>query len=390
MSGSYATYSKWGVLLSVEKSYNMMSRRAWDGQSTTYAPSPGFDRYRIVIKNRQALHRGVSLSQQESSVEMEHILIIDDRSAGHEQLQYVLQGQYRVSWLSREDASHERILRESPNLILLDTDPPGEDGRRFCRALKADPRTLIIPVIFISSGVQTSERLAVFHAGADDFVDRPFDPENLLFKIRIALNNFYDLVDYRDCQGLLTEEWEETLVIAAELDEMATFFKEMHDCDNVRAVGERMLAIFERLGLRGIVRMLPGGHCFSHAGEVGGLDQEMMDRHRGKDWFVDLGHRTLINAGSLCVLIRNMPVHDTMRHLRLREVLKLLVGVVGRYLSGLQHRQEEVSDQEGLLPLVAGIQQLVEHLQDADEAVHYQHAPRHLNRLFLAWEACQA
>ncbi len=330
------------------------------------------------------------MSQQEPSVAMEHILIIGDRSVDHDLLQYTLQGHYRVSWLSREDASHERILRESPNLILLDTDPPGEDRRRFCHTLKSNPKTLIIPVIFISSEVQPNERLAAFHAGADDFVDRPYDPENLLLKIRIALNNFHDLVDYRNCRGLFTEEWEETLAISAELNEMVLFFKEMNDCDNVRVVGERMLAIFERLGLRGIVLMRPGGHCFSHSGEVSGLDQEMMDRHRGKDWFVDLGHRTLINAGSLCVLIRNMPVHDTMRHLRLREVLKLLVGVVGRYLSELQYRQEETYDQEGLLPLVAGIQQLIEHLQGADEEVHHQHAPRHLNRLFLAWEARQA
>jgi CheY-like chemotaxis protein len=332
----------------------------------------------------------VSLSQQESSVETEHILIIDDRSVGHEQLQYVLQGQYQVTWLSREDASHERILRESPNLILLDTDPPGEDSRRFCRALKADPRTLIIPVIFISSGSQPSERLAGFHAGADDFVDRPYDPDNLLLKIRIALNNYHDLADSRNCQVMFSEAWEETQVISAELNEMARFFREMHDCDSVRGVGERMLAIFERLGLRGIVRMLPGGHCFSHSGEVGGLDQEMMDRHSGKDWFVDLGHRTLINAGSLCVLIRNMPVHDSLRHLHLREVLKLLVGVVGRHLSEFQHQQDGAYDQEGLLPLAAEIQQLIETLQDADEELHHQHAPRHLNRLFLAWEARQA
>jgi CheY-like chemotaxis protein len=332
----------------------------------------------------------VSLSQQESSVEMEHILVIDDRSVGHEQLQYVLQGQYQVTWLSREDASHERILWESPNLILLDTGPPGEDRRRFCRALKADPRTLIIPVIFISSGSQPSERLAGFHAGADDFVDRPYDPDNLLLKIRIALNNYHDLADSRNCQVMFSEAWEETQVISAELNEMARFFREMHDFDSVRVVGERMLAIFERLGLRGIVRMLPGGHCFSHSGEVGGLDQEMMDRHSGKDWFVDLGHRTLINAGSLCVLIRNMPVHDSLRHLHLREVLKLLVGVVGRHLSEFQHRQDGAYDQEGLLPLAAEIQQLIETLQDADEELHHQHAPLHLNRLFLAWEARQA
>ncbi|MET0051868.1 MAG: response regulator [Candidatus Thiodiazotropha sp.] len=330
------------------------------------------------------------MSQWKSSIEPEHILIIDDLSVGHEQLQFVLQGQYRVSWLSREDAGFAHILRDSPNLILLDVDPPGDDGRLFCRVLKADPRTLMIPVIFISSGAEPGDRFEGYQAGADDYVERPYNPEDLLLKIRIALDNRHDLEDARHCQAMLREELEESLAVSAELGEMARFFNEMHDCDNVRTLAERMLDTCERLGLRVIVRMLPGGHFFSHAGEVGSLDQEIMDHHKGREWFIDLGHRTLINAGSLCVLIRNMPVHDTMRHLRLKEVLKLLVGVVGRRLSALQQRPEQSHDQASLLSLVAGIQQLIDHLKNADNGVRHQHAPHHLNRLFLAWEADQA
>ncbi|MET0027441.1 MAG: response regulator [Candidatus Thiodiazotropha sp.] len=329
------------------------------------------------------------MNQRESSIEPEYILIIDDRSVGHEQLQYVLQGQYRVSWLSRDEASYEHILRESPNLILLDVDPPGEDGQQFCRALKADPRTLMIPVIFISSGAEPGDRLAGYHAGADDYVDRPYSPEDLLLKIRIALDNRHDLEDARRCQSMLREELEESLAVSAELVEMARFFNDMYDCDNVRSLAERMLAVFERLGLRVIVRMLPGRHYFSHAGEVGSLDQEIMDRHDGRDWFVDFGHRTLVNAGSLCVLIRNMPVHDVMRHLRLKEALKLLVGVVGRRLTTLQQRHDKTHDQASLLPLIAGIQQLSERLQNSENEVRHQHTPHHLSRLFLAWEADQ-
>ncbi|MET0089706.1 MAG: response regulator [Candidatus Thiodiazotropha sp.] len=329
------------------------------------------------------------MSQWKSSIKPEHILIIDDRSVGHEQLQYVLQGQYRVSWLSREDAGYAHILRENPNLILLDVDPPGDDGRLFCRALKGDPRTLMIPVIFISSEAEPGARLEGYQAGADDYVERPYTPEDLLLKIRIALDNRHDLEDARHCQAMLREEVEESLAVSAELGEMARFFNEMHDCDNVRTLAERMLETCERLGLRVIVRMLPGGHFISHAGEVGSLDQEIMDRHDGRDWFVDFGHRTLVNAGSLCVLIRNMPVHDVMRHLRLKEVVKLLVGVVGRRMTALQHRNDQSQDQVSLLPLIAGIQQLSERLQNGENEVRHQHAPHHLSRLFLAWETDQ-
>ncbi|MET0066367.1 MAG: response regulator [Candidatus Thiodiazotropha sp.] len=328
------------------------------------------------------------MNQWETDVDLEQVLIIDDQSVGHEQLQYLLQGQYRVSWVSREQADHAHIVRHAPNLILLDVDPPAEDGRQFCRALKADPMTSVIPVIFISSEADPGDRLAGFHAGADDYVERPYNPEDLLLKIRIALNNRHDLEDSRFCQTLLRKEMEESLSVSSELGEMARFFIELRDCDNIRLLGERVLAMFERLGLRVIVRMLPGGHYFSHAGEVGGLDREIMSRHPGKEWFHDFGHRTLISAGSLCVLIRNMPVHDTMRHLHLKESLKLLVGVVGRRLACMQQRPENDREEESLRPLIAGIHQLIEHLQSADNGVRHHHTPHHLNRLFRAWESC--
>ena len=73
---------------------------------------------------------------------------------------------------------------DKPDLILLDKIMPKMDGLEVCQRLKADPKTKDIPIIIISAsgGKDLPERcLAV---GADDFIIKPFEPEDLLSKIK--------------------------------------------------------------------------------------------------------------------------------------------------------------------------------------------------------------
>ena len=73
------------------------------------------------------------------------------------------------------------IKKDLPDLILLDIWMAGIDGRKICKHLKDQSSTKHIPVIFISANKDTE--VMATHAGADDFIYKPFDMDDLLQKV---------------------------------------------------------------------------------------------------------------------------------------------------------------------------------------------------------------
>jgi PleD family two-component response regulator len=82
---------------------------------------------------------------------------------------------------------------EKCDLIVLDIVLPGEDGFEVCKKLKANPKTLSIPVIFLTACGETKERVKGLRLGAIDYMVKPFDLDELAERIDIALRIKTDL-----------------------------------------------------------------------------------------------------------------------------------------------------------------------------------------------------
>lgn len=99
-----------------------------------------------------------------------------------------------------------------PDLILLDVDMPQCDGFEVCRRLKADPATMIIPVIFLSSAGSTADKIKGLNIGAVDYITKPFDPAELRARVRASLRTKYlmELLAKRAMIDGLTGLWNRT------------------------------------------------------------------------------------------------------------------------------------------------------------------------------------
>ena len=86
----------------------------------------------------------------------------------------------------REKDALTKAATEDPDLVLLDVLMPEMDGYEVCRRLREEPSTRLLPVIMITaSGNQ--EKVRALEAGADDFVQKPFDQSELLARVQSLL-----------------------------------------------------------------------------------------------------------------------------------------------------------------------------------------------------------
>ncbi len=115
------------------------------------------------------------------------VLLVDDNPANLFVLEEILSQSYQtVTATSGEDAL-ARAMECLPDLVLLDIMMPGIDGYETCRQMRLISGLQHTKIVMISAKAMVSERLEGYNAGADDYITKPFEEEELLAKVRVYL-----------------------------------------------------------------------------------------------------------------------------------------------------------------------------------------------------------
>ena len=118
----------------------------------------------------------------------QEILVVEDTQDSLRLLADILTKQgYRVRPAADGSLALKSVAAKAPDLILLDVNMPGMDGYEVCRRLKAEERSRRIPVIFISAYSETEQKVKGFDAGGVDYITKPFQPEEVLARVRTQL-----------------------------------------------------------------------------------------------------------------------------------------------------------------------------------------------------------
>lgn len=113
------------------------------------------------------------------------LLLVDDEAALREPLaEYLSRQGFVVTQASSAAEARSRLRDETPELVLLDIMMPGEDGLSLCRHL-VEARA--IPTIFLTARGEATDRIVGLEIGADDYVVKPFEPRELVARIRSVL-----------------------------------------------------------------------------------------------------------------------------------------------------------------------------------------------------------
>ncbi|WP_430461654.1 response regulator [Thalassolituus sp. LLYu03] len=261
--------------------------------------------------------------------------------------------------------------------ILLDIQMPEISGYDICRALRARADTRNVPILFISGQTSIDDRLAGYAAGADDFIAKPFDVDELRAKVARA-------VQHRRLHNELLSSMDdarqaafEAMTHSAEQGEITRFIEQAMVCQSEAEVARTLINTLGSFGLNAVVAVWGAETAFwSHAGEARPLEQELMVTCREAQRIVAMERRLLINYPRVSLLIKNTPWQEAARYGRIKDHLCVLMSGADARLGSLETEQR-FRQQHMLLMALDDVQkaleglQLTQHrrLQLADEAV---------------------
>ena len=122
-----------------------------------------------------------------------HILIVDDDNRIRDLLKdYLLENKYIVSSAENADQAKEKLKYLKFDIIILDVMMPGQNGYELTKEIK---KQIKIPIILLTAKGEVENRIKGLELGADDYIGKPFEPKELLLRIRniINKNNKIDL-----------------------------------------------------------------------------------------------------------------------------------------------------------------------------------------------------
>ena len=120
------------------------------------------------------------------------VLVVDDEAEVRASLTEFLEGNgYSVCEAGDGEAALAMTFTEKPDLILLDLRLPKVDGYQVCQTLKGNPITSGIPIIMITALNATPQKVKGIEFGADDYVEKPFDLDELLARMKMVARRVY-------------------------------------------------------------------------------------------------------------------------------------------------------------------------------------------------------
>ncbi len=255
------------------------------------------------------------------------------------------------------EACLARLETDVPDIFLLDVSLPGMDGYELCRPIPARAASRERPVIFISGQETIEARIAGYDAGGEDFLVKPFAPEELLRKIRLARTA-------RATREKLREE-------AANADQLATlalasmdesslvlqFMSKLIGWETERDIAEGLLELMKRYGLDGVVRCRIAERIYtlSAKGPNVPLDESIIEHVQTMGRIFEFGSRGVYNFDQTALIVNNMPLADPDFSGRIRDNLAIAAQGSDARLLSIELAEANQKKQHGIVAALDGL-----------------------------------
>ncbi|MFL0800568.1 MAG: response regulator [Agarilytica sp.] len=280
------------------------------------------------------------------------ILVVDDSEINLELVRSCLEDEFDVVTLDSGKQCLASVGDISPDLILLDIRMPGLDGFSVCQALKASDDTAFIPVIFLTSLDQVSDRVEGYACGAEDYITKPFDKGELIRQINIALENAGKQKEWAQQYEINKENpglEKSALEQLYEMSVLMGFHQKCTDFEDVVDLGYELVKVCRVLGLDGSLQMRTYAGMQYIGCRVDSLEAKLLAKEAKGEARSHPRNRLIFHNKNLSLLVKNMPQDNADKYNRVRDNIQLLINSASNRFEIIElEAREKAHQREGV------------------------------------------
>jgi CheY-like chemotaxis protein len=296
------------------------------------------------------------------------VFAIDDDPLILEIMREILEPDCTVETFESVEACQPRLEVEKPGMLLLDVSLPGMDGYAFCRAIKDDESLRDIPVTFVSSNDTIEARIKGYDAGGEDFIVKPFEPEEVLRKIKVAKQIILSKKALEEQAKAANSFSMMMMTSMGESGIVMQFLGKLFSWNTEQEVAAGVLELLQSYQLEGVAQTRIGQRTLtlSASGTNMPLEVSVLNHVRSQGRIFEFRNRGVYNTQHITVMVNNMPVHDPDLCGRLRDHLSLVA-------QGADSRLQAIEAEEANRRNRAGIDEALQSIRESVSAMRQAH-----------------
>ena len=264
------------------------------------------------------------------------VLVVDPDPIHQELLEGILEDDMTVLLAGSAQECLEIFDFKHPDLVILETELPDMDGYQLCKKLKADSGETGCAIIFLAQAMSLEEKMVGYRHGCDDFLVKPFQPEELITKAlrTLEIKNVQKkiLQDSSDAMHTALTAMKQSSAMGLVL----RFMESNAKCQNFNELGQLLLDLLREFSLHGsLLFKTYNGDLFEGCADDSS-DAMQLAMCFDKEKFVAKGEEMVINLGNVSLLVTDMPVKDNRMYSELKDVL-------GMAMTSLSSRTQSIN-----------------------------------------------
>ncbi|CCQ11484.1 Response regulator receiver [Pseudoalteromonas luteoviolacea B = ATCC 29581] len=284
-------------------------------------------------------------------MELKRILAVDDEPFNLEIIEEILEDlDFELKTASSGPECLDMVESYNPQVILLDVSMPQMNGYEVCKALKSNPATSHIVVMFVSARGSVEERMEGYSVGAEDYIVKPFGHTELKSK----LVNLDKMLAEKASLAQQIEEATNTafsaMATSSEMGQIVNYIEQIGEINNIDELAHALIRCLEQFGLASNVefRVNDTSKHFSMSGLCSPIVVELFDILKGKGRLHEFTNRILVNYPLISLLVLNMPADDIDKRGRIRDHICFIVSVTEQQLRAIMTRSKLLEQQRNL------------------------------------------
>jgi len=253
------------------------------------------------------------------------VFCIDDEKEYQQTLIDILNDYDCVAIESGSDCI-EALKKSIPDLILMDVKMPGMDGFETCEKLRSVSEYHDIPVIFLSGDTSLEAKLKGYSAGGDDFIAKPFEQEELVAKVKATLKRKLLLNKAHNEIARVKSSSDELTETLGEMGAVVYFLQSILNVKSYEVLAKKIIEAHESLALEIAIELMHDDerHYYGSDNIANPLEECAFEFVRDKGRLHDFGEHTAVNFPTVSIIVRNMPIHNTDLHGRIRDHIAII------------------------------------------------------------------